>query len=253
MTSLEAVLLGVVQGATEFLPVSSSGHLVLTQEILGWNHPDLTFDIWLHLSTLLAVVIFFWKDLWQLTKKKVLMIAVGSIPAAIVGLSFSNAIEGWFGSTRLVAITLLVTGILNIATSKLLKKQRNLEEKQELGFKQSLVIGLFQAMAIIPGISRSGSTVFAGVANKIDRVKAFKFSFFLSLPAILGASLLQLIKVWDQGLESIASSQYLFAALAAFLTGLVSLYIFKFIIKKARLDIFGYYCLAISIGYFFFS
>lgn len=250
MTSLEAILLGVVQGATEFLPVSSSGHLVLTQNLLGWQHPDLFFDVWLHFSTLLAIVFFFWKDLWKLSQKEWLVILVASIPAAVVGLLFSDVIETWFGSVRVVGIALLVTGLFNIKTGKLLRKQNKQEYSKEVPLKQGFITGLFQALAIIPGISRSGSTVFAGVVQGIDRIKAFKFSFILSLPVVLGASLLQLIKVWDQGLTEIVSISYLFAAMTAFITGLISLYLFKFVIQKARLDWFGWYCLVIGFGSF---
>ncbi|MBU0579002.1 undecaprenyl-diphosphate phosphatase [Patescibacteria group bacterium] len=252
MNIFEAVLLGVIQGLTEFLPVSSSGHLVFVQHLLGWQQPNLIFDVWLHFSTLLAIVFFFWKDLLQLRKKEWLVILVGSIPAALIGVFFSDVIEIWFGSIKIVVVALLVTGLFNIKTGKMLRRQQKIKSQSEVSFKQGFITGLFQALAIIPGISRSGSTVFAGVIQGLDRIKAFKFSFFLSLPAILGASLLQLIKASNQGFDQTISFSYLFAALAAFVTGLISLYVFEYIIKKARLDWFGWYCLFISLGYFIF-
>lgn len=252
MTIFEAVLLGIVQGLTEFLPVSSSGHLVLTQHLLGWQQPDLIFDVWLHFSTLLAVVLFFWKDLLQLRKKEWLIILVGSIPVALIGILFSDIIEIWFGSIQVVGVALLVTGLFNIKTGKILRKQQEIKNKSDVNFKQGFIIGLFQALAIIPGISRSGSTVFVGIMQGLDRIKVFKFSFFLSLPAILGASLLQLVKVSRYGFDQTISFSYLLAALAAFMTGLIGLHVFEYIIKKARLDWFGWYCVVMSLGYFVF-
>ena len=115
MTILEAILLGIVQGVTEFLPVSSSGHLVLVQGLLGWQEPNLVFDVWLHFSTLLAVIIVFWKDFWQLKKQDFLVLLVGSIPAAVVGLFFKDTIEAWFGLAQVVAIALIFTGLLNFS------------------------------------------------------------------------------------------------------------------------------------------
>ena len=252
MTSFEAVFLGIVQGATEFLPVSSSGHLVLAQDLLGWHQPDLTFDVWLHFSTLLAVIIFFWKDLLSLTKKDVLIILAASFPAALVGLFFEDAITGLFGSTRVVALALLVTGLFNLLTGRISKKSSEGKEKSTVSLKQGLVVGLFQALAIVPGISRSGSTVFAGSWQGLSRLKAFRFSFLLSLPAILGASLLQFIEVLDQGVASRINLAFLLAAGTAFLTGLASLYIFEYVIKKARLSWFGYYCLLVGTSYLLF-
>lgn len=252
MTSLEAIFLGIVQGATEFLPVSSSGHLVLAQDLLGWQQPNLTFDVWLHFSTLLAVVIFFWKNLRSLTKKEILVILVASIPAAVVGLFFEDAISGLFGSTRIVASTLLVTGVFNLITARIIKQRSEAKEATTVSLKQGFIVGLFQALAIIPGISRSGSTVLAGSMQGLDRLKAFRFSFILSLPAILGASSLQLIKVLKQGSAGAIGFDYLWAAVAAFATGLASLYLFEYVMKKAKLDWFGYYCLVLGSGYLLF-
>jgi undecaprenyl-diphosphatase len=252
MTSLEAVFLGIVQGATEFLPVSSSGHLVLAQDLLGWQHSDITFDIWLHFSTLLAVFVFFWKDLRTLTKKEMLIILVASIPAALIGLVFEDTISSWFSSTRIVALALLLTGLFNIFTDKIIKKRLKNKEKSAINLKQGFIVGLFQALAIIPGISRSGSTVFAGSLQGFDRLTAFRFSFILSIPVILGASSIQFIKVLNQGSVGGFRLVFLLAAGAAFLTGLASLYIFRYVIRKARLSWFGYYCLILGTSYLLF-
>jgi undecaprenyl-diphosphatase len=252
MTILEAILLGIVQGVTEFLPVSSSGHLVLVQGLLGWQEPNLVFDVWLHFSTLLAVIIFFWKDFWQLKKQDFLVLLVGSIPAAVVGLFFKDTIEAWFGLAQVVAIALIFTGLLNLITDRIIKKQKPTETNQEVSLKQGLIVGLFQALAIIPGISRSGSTVFAGTMQGLDRLKAFRFSFLLSLPAVLGASLLQLIKVINQDAISNISPVFLWASLSAFVAGLISLYVFEYVIKKAKLNWFGWYCLLLGASFLVF-
>jgi undecaprenyl-diphosphatase len=252
MTILEAVFLGIVQGATEFLPVSSSGHLVLVQDLLGWHQPDLTFDVWLHFSTLLAVIIFFWKDIRSLTKKEMFIILVASFPAAIVGLFFEDSISGLFGSTKIVASALLVTGLLNLFTDRVIKNKSVEKKESPISLKQGFIVGLFQALAIIPGISRSGSTVFAGSLQGLNRLRAFKFSFLLSLPAVLGASLIQFTKVLNQGVDGVVSSAFLLAAGAAFLTGLASLHVFRYVMKKSRLNWFGYYCLALGTSYLLF-
>lgn len=252
MTSFEAIFLGVVQGATEFLPISSSGHLVLVQDLLGWHQPNLVFDVWLHFSTLLAVVIFFWKYLRSLTSKEMSVILVASIPAAFIGLLFEDVISGWFGSTKIVASTLLITGLFNLITNRVIKKRAIDAESPPVSFKQGFVVGLFQALAIVPGISRSGSTVLAGTMQGLDRLKAFRFSFILSLPVILGASSLQLIKVIKQGSTEAISFNFLFAGVAAFLAGLASLYVFEYVIKKAQFSWFGYYCLALGGSYLLF-
>jgi len=252
MTTIEAIFLGAVQGATEFLPVSSSGHLVLAQDLLGWQQPDLIFDVWLHFSTLLAVIIFFWKDLLSLTRKEMLVILLASVPAALVGLFFEDTISGLFASTRIVASTLLVTGLFNLITARIIKKRSENQESLVVSLRQGFVVGLFQALAIIPGISRSGSTVLAASIQGIDRLKSFRFSFMLSLPVILGASLLQFIKVIKEGAAGQINADFLLAAAAAFLTGLLSLHVFKYVMKKARLDWFGYYCLVLGSGYLLF-
>ncbi len=252
MTSFEAIFLGVVQGATEFLPISSSGHLVLAQELLGWQQPNLTFDVWLHFSTLFAVLIFFWKDLWSLTKKEMVVIVIASIPAAVMGVFFEDAISGLFGSTRIVATTLLITGLFNLITAQAMKKETEGTRSSAVSTKQGFIVGLFQALAIVPGISRSGSTVLAGSIQGLDRLKSFRFSFMLSLPVIFGASLLQFIEVIRQGKMGVINNTFLLAAGAAFLTGLISLHIFKYVMKRARLDLFGYYCFLLGSGYLLF-
>lgn len=261
MNIFSAILLGFTQGATEFLPISSSGHLVLMQSFLGFSESDLVFDVWLHLSTLLAVVIFFWQDLLSLRKEDWLVIFLSSIPAAGLGVLFSYVVEGWFAWTKLVVATLLVTGVFNFVSAFLLHKRKEEEidsskeshasRKLNVSWQQGVLIGIAQALAITPGISRSGSTVLAGLSQKMDRFTAFKFSFLLSIPIILGASSWVVI----QGGEALSSNpfslNYLLAGGTAFLTGLASLWLLKIVIKHSRLEIFGLYCWIVGLTYLF--
>jgi len=244
MNFIQAILLGFIQGATEFLPVSSSGHLAIAQHFLGFKEANLAFDTFLHVGTLLAVILFFWKDLIKLKLKNLLVIAVGTIPAVFVGLIIKNYIESIITSTIIVACFLIVTGIVNLISDKKLNQE---DTVSEISFKNAFIIGLFQAVAIIPGISRSGSTLFGGLMQKLSRKDAFKFSFYLSIPAILGATLLQGLDVLEMGLNGISPHLYLIGATAAFITGVSSLKIFKYIIDKARLEVFGWYCISIGV------
>jgi undecaprenyl-diphosphatase len=240
MNYFQAALLGVIQGITEFLPVSSSGHLVIFQKLLGFVEPQLTFDIFLHFCTLLAVIIFFWKDLLKLKIKHWLVIGAGTVPTMIAGLFFKNIIEGLFASSLLVAVALILTGIMNLLSDKKLDEK---ETSTEITFKQGLLIGIFQALAITPGISRSGATLFGGLIQKINRREAFKFSFYLSIPAIFGATILQTLDVLKSGIGELNWPIFIVGGVFAFGAGLLSLGIFKYIIEKAKLEIFGWYCL----------
>jgi undecaprenyl-diphosphatase len=210
MTWWQAALLGVVQGVTEFLPVSSSGHLVLFSHYLGIVDNSLLFEVVVHVATLGAIVAFFNTSLLRLSKREVMMVAVGTIPAAIVGLGFEDMITGLFNATWIVSVALMVTGVMNLFTDRRLEKNTTSSDPSDseqslpktLSSSHSLVVGLFQALAIVPGISRSGSTVFSGLYLGLDREAAFRFSFLLAIPAIGGAGLLQAADVWQQGLAS---------------------------------------------------
>jgi undecaprenyl-diphosphatase len=243
MTLLQAIVLGFVQGITEFLPVSSSGHLALTHTLFGLTEPSLTFDTFLHFGTLMAVIAFFWKDLIKLSLKKWLIIGVGTIPAVIAGLLIKDYIDTIVTSTAIIAGFLILTGLFNLISDKKINQENT---TNEVSLKQAFIIGLFQAFAILPGISRSGSTLFGGLLQKIDRKEAFKFSFYLSIPAILGATILQTLEVIQIGTNGISYTHYLVGAGTALITGVFSLRIFKYIIEKARLEVFGWYCIAVG-------
>lgn len=261
MTIFEAIVLGIVQGLTEFLPVSSSGHLVLAQQVLGWQEPNLSFDVALHFATLLAVGVYFFSEILKLKRQELIAIVVGTIPAVFVGLLFKDVIESVFASVFLVSLALIVTGVLNLLADRFLDKsvKNKLEESskalpgKEISWQDGLFIGCFQALAITPGISRSGSTVFAGLYRKLDRVAAFRFSFILSLPAVGGAALLQLFDAYQEGFTGITPLPFLLGSISAFVVGLLSLAVFKYVIVKARFEWFGYYCLLLGGGSLVFS
>lgn len=243
MNLFQAVALGFIQGITEFLPVSSSGHLALTQQFFGFQEANLAFDTFLHFGTLIAVIIFFWKDLIKLKLKDWKVIVVGTIPAVFAGLLIKDQIEAIITSTTLVAFFLIITGLFNFFSDKKLEQEGS---KKEIGYKTAFITGIFQAFAIIPGISRSGSTLFGGLLQKVEREEAFKLSFFLSIPAIIGATALQSLEVLEMGLNNIQPTLYLLGALTAFITGFFSLRVLKYMIKKAKLNIFGWYCVTIG-------
>jgi undecaprenyl-diphosphatase len=257
MTLFEASVLGVVQGLTEFLPVSSSGHLVIFQRLFGIAEQSITFDIFLHLSTLLAVGVFFWQDILKLKIVDYLKIGVASVPAVVVGLLFKTQIESFFNSTLFVGCALLVTALFMYSTDLLLQRRtqgqslgdaEKIEGSGSISFLQAVVIGVFQAVAIVPGISRSGATVAGGVFSGLERTAAFRFSFLMVIPVILGASTLQLIESWNAGFVDVLPTQFIVGGVLAFIFGLLSLRLFSYVIVKSRLRIFAAYAFILGVG-----
>jgi undecaprenyl-diphosphatase len=256
VTVFQALILGLVQGLTEFLPVSSSGHLVLGQKILKFTKPPVVFDILVHTATLIAIIIFFKKELkkdigiflnaifygkFKKIPKIFWLILVGTIPAASIGILIEPFLEKIFDSSLLVGLFLILTSLLLFSTKFLKKETKSLNFVSGI---DALVIGAFQSFAIFPGISRSGSTVVAGLARKLKREDAFKFSFYLAIPAIIGAQLLQtenILKIKNQNILP-----YFLGFIAALFTGILSLKILKKAIISEKLFLFGFYCLAIG-------
>ncbi|MCL2210489.1 MAG: undecaprenyl-diphosphate phosphatase [Treponema sp.] len=199
MNLLEAVFLGIVQGLTEFLPVSSSGHLVLLQKIFNIKEPSLFFDTMLHLGTLISVFIVLWKDIWDILKKPVqkltLFLIIATIPAVIAALAFNDSIESIFLSAKFLGWCFLITSALLVAaelvSKRAVKLDINLKKADGMTWLHALFIGFMQALAIPPGISRSGATISGALFCRLDRDFAARFSFLMSIPAILGAVVLQ--------------------------------------------------------------
>jgi undecaprenyl-diphosphatase len=196
VTAFQAIVLGLTQGAAEFLPISSSGHLVIVPAIFGWDKPPVAFDVLLHLATLLAVVIYFRADLWGMVRgffsrdlaraaerRLAWLIIIGTIPTGIIGLAFDDLFESMFGAVGFVGVFLLVTAVILTVAERLSRKTGH--DPSAMRWWQAVLIGIAQGAAIAPGISRSGATMAAGLGVGLDREQAARFSFLLSVPSIL--------------------------------------------------------------------
>ncbi len=260
MDLLEAIILGIIQGLTEFLPVSSSGHLELAKAILGDTsvpEESLTFTVVLHFATALSTLVIFRKEVteifkglfqfkWNKEMKFSLKIILSMIPAVIIGLLFEEQLESFFGGKVLfVGIMLLVTAVLLLFADK--AKNTN----KEVSFKNSLIIGISQAIAMLPGISRSGATISTSVLLGIDRSKAARFSFLMVVPLIFGKIAKDLLS-GDINFQSSEIAPISAGFIAAFLAGLVACNWMIALVKKSKLSYFSIYCAIvglIAIGY----
>ncbi len=266
MTTIQAFLLALVQGLTEFLPVSSSGHLVLAEKILGVSGDSFTFILVVHVASALAILLFFSKTLVGLTKKLWLPVLIGTIPAVVAGVLFKDALESLFAGESLIALGFLITAIGNAGIHFILKSQVKKElsgadhaktaseayehEPLKVTWWQAIVVGIAQAIAIIPSISRSGATVFAGLVVGLSRKTAFEFSFLLALPAIGGATLLHLVDELSAtgGLPAdIFALPNLIGFFVSFIVSYLSLGLLKFMMKEAKFWWFVVYCLLIAV------
>jgi len=261
MAWLQAILLGIVQGLTEFLPVSSSGHLVLLQSLFGLKEPELFFDVSVHVGTLGAVCVFFFEDLrdialaffskstwsagnigrlhqWrQVPEMRLLaLIFIGSLPTAFIGLAFRPFAAIVFSSIRVVGIMLLVTGFLLWFTRPIKK-----EGRAEITVWDALCVGVIQGLAILPGISRSGSTIAMGLFKGLDRETAARYSFLLSIPAIVGAMALELVQARISGTLPPLGPAVVGACVAG-AVGYVALKTLIGLVKKGTLYAFAFYC-----------
>ena len=245
----------MVQGLTEFIPVSSSGHLVFFQSLFGLKEPQLLFDIMLHLGTLMAVVVYFRKDLWKMAQGIIeaiktrevnpsanlfLWITLATIPTGLMGVFLKDWFESLFSMPQVVGLMLLVTGLFLWLTRLTGGAGRTVEK---MTWIDSILIGIAQGVAIIPGISRSGATISAGLFRGLDRELAGKFSFLLSIPAILGATILHIRKLGTQGEMGFS----LLGMAVAFGVGLLSLKFLMKVIKRGKLHRFSYYCLGMGL------
>jgi len=268
MELLDAIFLGAIQGLTEFLPVSSSGHLVLGGELLGLSESHMTFDVVVHVATLLVTLGFYrasvvgigkslienassvfspatWLDGFQKWSelRLLFLIVVGSVPTAVIGLLFKDELEGLFGSPRTVSAMLLVTaGILWLTT---LRKDTT-RDISELKVRDALLIGLLQGFAVVPGISRSGSTIACALLLGVERELAARFSFLLSVPAILGALLLQVIDVLKEG-HAIDVMPMLAGFIAAVVVGIGALKMLIPLVNQGRLHYFALYLIPVGL------
>ena len=268
MDIFQAIIIGIVQGLTEFLPVSSSAHLVFTHEIMH-SPPDLAFDTILHVGSLVAVVIYFWKDIIHMIKSFIYsivdifrgqfrkgikddqfkrlawLVIIGTIPAGLAGVLFKDFFESLFSSIPAIGLFLIVTGFLLWGSEKVSRKIKDKRSLKEMSVKNSLIIGIFQALAIAPGISRSGATISAGLFLGLEREFAARYSFLLSIIAILGAALVQAKDI--SSLIDVNTTVLIAGFLAAAISGYIAIKIVLKLIKERSLLIFAYYCWIVGV------
>ena len=262
MSYLQAIILGLVQGITEFLPVSSSGHLAILQSFFGLESTEnhLLFDVLLHLGTLGAVLITYWGDIAGLTReglvqlhlkkprrgqkpdplrqRMILFILLATLPLVLV-VFLRKAVASHYENTFFIGFALLVTGGLLFAADRLGHGTKN-ERNATLG--SVMLVGLSQALATVPGLSRSGTTISVGMFCGFERSFAVKFSFLLSVPAVLGANLLTFIDAVQAGIDFSLLPVYLVGVLAAFVSGFFAISLLRILVQKSRFGSFAYYC-----------
>ena len=293
MELLDSLILGILQGITEFLPISSSGHLVLGEHYLELNVATLkSFDVVVHLGTLLAIFVYFWKDLFGMLKvvgrffigrvdlgdpytRLILYVLIGTIPAGLLGIFGEDYIDGIFRDYKMVGICMFAMGFVFLFAEFVYKrrhKNSGLKEKliekvdgvrdfvQPGGFepkeirgmtwRKAIVIGFAQAFALIPGISRSGSTIAAGLFQGIDRSKAARFSFLLGMPAMFGAGLLTALKIPENGGLGVDIAPLTLGFFTSFVFGLLSVSFLMKFLKNHSLIVFSIYLIALGFGVF---
>ena len=265
VTISSAILLGIVQGVAEFLPISSSGHLAILQNIfvLSAGEEHMFFDVLLHLGTLISICVCYWGDIVAMVRevfivlrggrradgtpvqgnlgaaRLFLMIVVGTLPLFLV-LPINDSVEQLYYITPFIGVALLLTGCMLFVSDRMAPGKRT---EKNMRFRDALIIGLCQCVATIPGLSRSGTTITAGIATGLDRGFAMKYSFLLSLPAVLGANLLSFIKaLGEESIELSMVPAYLVGLLAAMLSGIAAILLMKLIAKKSKFGWFAYYC-----------
>lgn len=277
MELIRAVVLGLLQGATEFIPVSSSGHLVIVPWLLGWPHSSLLFDAIVHWGTLVAIFLVFWRDFWGMIVAGVQsifkfsladpmarlawFIVVGSIPAAVFGLLFKDFIEGLFEGeiAPLVAgVSLLITAALLSGSEQMTKRLDNEKSLEDMGWADAIFVGVAQVLALLPGVSRSGSTIAAGLGRGITREAAARFSFLLGTPAFLGAGLLQIgdALAEDPSVLTNQAPELIVGFIVSAITGFAAIRFMLAYLRKYKLYVFAAYCLVAGlavIGLYMFS
>jgi undecaprenyl-diphosphatase len=282
MSLIQAIIMGVVQGLTEFLPVSSSGHLAIFRSLLKLDlDTGILFEIMLHFGTLLAIFAVYYKDIIQLiveglgivkdfiinlfkmagalfTNKKadlvkvihtpyrkfVMLIIVGSIPTGIFGLYLEDKIEAYFSHLIVPGIALLITGSLLLFSDRI---NRGNKKEEGTTYGNGFIIGVFQGIAIIPGISRSGSTIVGGLLNGLNREFAIKFSFILSIPAVLAATLLQFLRISGESIGNVITAPYLIGTAISAIVGYICIKTLILLLRNNKFHLFAYYCFGVGI------
>lgn len=242
---MKYIILGAIQGLTEFLPISSSGHLVVFEHFLNVHFPEITFEVFLHVATLTSVIIYLWRDIidifnlkkYSFWEQPILLIIIGTIPAGIVGLLFNDLVEKFFQNVTWVRYLFILNSII-LFSSIIAHGSRD-----KITIWDALIIGMGQSLAILPGISRSGTTITVALLLGISPRKAFSFSFLLSIAAISGAAVLKLKDIGQVAF----SYGYITGFMSALIFGLLSIFILKKIVLDRKLHYSAYYTLVLGI------
>jgi len=267
LTILQAIILGIVQGLTEFLPISSSGHLILVPWLFNWhfllNNPDLnkTFDVALHLGTFVAVLVYFWRDVVKLVAAWVRSITrrsladpearlawllfVSTIPAAFLGVALESFIEDRLGKPWIIAVMMIVFALVMYAVDHVAKLDRDLEA---LTWTDAILIGVAQAFALCPGVSRSGITMMTGLAVRLDRESAARYSFLLSVPVIGGAAAYKALQVARDGLPAGTAMPFVVGIASAAVSGMVAIWFVLRYLKSHNFNLFVVYRIVVGVA-----
>jgi undecaprenyl-diphosphatase len=267
LTILQAIILGIVQGLTEFLPISSSGHLILVPWLFNWHflldNPDLnkTFDVALHLGTFVAVLVYFWREVVKLvaawvrsmTRRSLAdpearlawLLFVSTIPAAFLGVAFESFIEDRLGKPWIIAIMMIVFALVMYAVDHIAKLDRDLEA---LTWTDSILIGIAQAFALCPGVSRSGITMMTGLALRLDRESAARYSFLLSVPVIGGAAAYKALQVAKDGLPAGTAMPFVVGIASAAISGMVAIWFVLAYLKRHNFNLFVVYRIVVGVA-----
>jgi len=267
MNWLDALILGAVQGIAEFLPISSSGHLVLFENWLGLDFESLkSFDVSVHMGTLLAILIYFWRDIWEMLKalgrliigrlkttdfygKLILYIIIGTIPAVLLGFFAGDSIDQFFRNPHQVAMNIFIVAVIFLIGEWVYKKYGT--NFKSLTWGKALVIGIAQSIALIPGVSRSGASIVTGLFQGIKREEAARFSFLLGIPAIFGAGLLTFVKVSHGESAPVEILNLIIGFCTSFAFGIASIAFLMRFLKKHSLTVFAVYRILFAVGILF--
>ena len=268
MTVINAIILGLVQGIAEFLPISSSGHLAILNNLFGMTTTEnghMFFDVLLHLGTLISICIVYWQDIVDMfyevlafanlgpragerqerypAARLFFMIVLATLPLFLI-LPINDMLEGLYYNNVFIGMALILTGAMLYVSDKMKPGRKN---ENSMTVWDALIIGLCQCVATLPGLSRSGTTITAGIATGHDRSYAVKFSLLMSIPAVLGATLLELVDAFKAGIDVSLIPAYLFGMIAAMVSGVLSIGLLKMIVRKTRFGGFSYYCWVVGV------
>ena len=256
MQKLEYAILGIIQGITEFLPISSSGHILIGRYFFDINHPGINIEVFLHTGTLFSIILFWYKDiLYEINVIKngkrffIISLIIGTIPAGVIGLTFNSLIEDYFfnsSSLSFLSYNYLLLGVI-LFSSKFIKNNSN----ESISYKNAFLIGIAQACAILPGLSRSGLTIVMAMYLGISFKSATKFSFLLAIPILVFATFNTMLSDYSNFYNNINSTQIIIGFILSFVIGYLTLGLLQRIIKNQKLWYFSFYCLIIGLMLFY--